>query len=44
MTYLLLVGYPSGRTSVLSFETHFDRALHVITLSAQPVTLTLQDC
>lgn len=39
--YLLTVTYAdSGRTSVLSFDSAFDRALVVITLSGQPVTLT----
>lgn len=38
---LLYIAYPTGRTSVLSFETAFDRALHIIMLAAQPVTLRI---
>lgn len=39
--FLLTVTYPdTGRVSVLSFPSAFDRGLMMITLSAQPVTLT----
>jgi hypothetical protein len=40
---LLTVTYDTGRVSVLTFASHFDRALVVVTLSAQPVTLTLTE-
>lgn len=40
MIYALYVFYPAtGRTSVLTFASAFDRALQLITLSAQPVRL-----
>ena len=38
--FFLTVTYPdSGRVSVLSFPTAFDRGLMIISLAAQPVTL-----
>jgi hypothetical protein len=41
--YLLHVLYRSGRGHTLRFPTAFARALLIVTLSAQPVTLTLAE-
>jgi hypothetical protein len=38
---LLYVTYPTGYVHVLSFPTEFERALHMILLAAQPVTLRI---
>lgn len=43
MIFALFVTYRDGYVSVLTFPTAFARALEVILLSAQPVTLRIQD-
>lgn len=41
--HLLHLQYPTGRSVTIGFPTAFDRALHMILLAAQPVTLRLED-
>ena len=41
--FALFVMYASGYLHVETFPTAFDRALHVLTLAAAPVTLRLVD-
>jgi hypothetical protein len=41
--YALFVTHRSGYVRVLTFPTLFDRALHMVLLSAQPVTLRMVD-
>ena len=41
--FLLHVLYRSGHGQTLTFATTFDRALVIVTLSAQPVTLTIAE-
>lgn len=41
--FCLFITYPTGFVHVLTFPTAFDRALHAIMLSAQPVTMRVQD-
>ena len=44
MTFNLYVTYPTtGTVRLVAFETAFLRALVVVLLSAQPVTLRLED-
>jgi len=38
---LLYITYASGYVHVRSFPTEFERALHMILLAAQPVTLRI---
>jgi hypothetical protein len=42
--FLLHVRYASGYVSTIPFETAFARALVMIGLASQPVTLRMQDC
>jgi len=41
--FALYVRYASGHVSVRTFDSAFDRALEMILLAAQPVTLTVKD-
>jgi len=41
--FCLFVTYASGHVSVLTFDSQFDRALQMVMLSAQPVTLRCVD-
>jgi hypothetical protein len=43
MTYWLMVIDANGATQTIAFETPVARALAMITLSSQPVTLRMQD-
>lgn len=40
MTFFLYITFPTGVVQLLTFPSAFDRALVLITLSGQPVTLT----
>lgn len=41
--YLLYITHASGYVQVLTFPDTFSRALHMILLAAQPVTLRIGD-
>ena len=43
MIYALFISYSTGYVKVETFPTEFDRALAVIRLAPQPVTLRLAD-
>jgi len=43
MTYLLHVHYAPSGVSILAFASAFSRALAIIALTAQPVTLRTED-
>jgi len=41
--YLLHITYPTGKVETCVFATPFARALELVLLSSQPVTLRLED-
>ena len=43
MTYLLHVHYAPSGVTILAFTSAFSRALAIITLTPQPVTLRTED-
>ena len=43
MTFLLHITYATGRVQTSAFPTAFARALEMVLLSTQPVTLRLED-
>ncbi len=44
MFWLWVENHATGKTSLITFTRVDDRGFAVIALSAQPVTLRLQDC
>jgi hypothetical protein len=43
LVFALFVRYASGYVSVLTFASAFDRAIEMLTLAREPVTLRVQD-
>jgi hypothetical protein len=42
--YALFLSYPlTGHTTVLTFASRFDRAMHMLLLQPQPVVMRTQD-